>query len=893
MGCLIGFGRAFDKARAYLWRSCHGAWGGMLAGPNCGIVAGLLVGHGEGTLVGLSACVAEKDIRTLVNVRLPWMLLGLMVVAGPWASVPVLAQVQEQFTTQSGGRGVVNARTNARLSKTELELEAAKAELAKIKPHAKEEILLCLEEGNKLRWDGKAWTCSEEIDPTVQQWAKSALPTCTDGRMLSVVGGTFGCSTASFVTVENDPTVQAFAKEALPVCSPEQMLSAGADGRLSCSNDEQGLSRETDPTVSDFARTTSAVPSCSASEVLTMTGARLSCKPDQLGLSVESDPLVQDFARNDIAGYSLTSCPTGEMVNAVTQSGKTVLRCENVGGAISETLLLNDLFDVDTAGQTVSDTLVFDGTQWRPQPQLGSSGNPLFLSQMGDVTIATALSDQVLRFDGTRWVNSDDKLGTLTDTNWCRVDGAEVVCDLAPPPNCTNTQILSWDFGNEAWVCEDAASKIGGALTLNDLSDVTVTAVTTGQVLRFDGTGWVNQTLERVLMDDSQVLVSDTGANGTITLATDGQSRVLVDQNGRVGIGVQPSAPYYLDVSGTTRLAGGLVTADMLAANAVFTGNVTVSGNLNVSGSQSLDGVLFANGGIQMPGMLSSNAVSSTYLSTTLADIRTLRVTTRMDAPNVSATALDLTGGLRVSGTSRVQNLVVNGNLLVSGSQTIDGVLFANGGISMTGTVTSGNISVTNLSATVADIRTLRVTTRMDAPNVSVSTNVSVAGSLSAGSAGFGPMAATNVSVSALDVTGGLRVSGTSRVQNLVVNGNLLVSGSQTIDGVLFANGGVSATGIITATTFAGSGAGLTNLPASGIVAAGSVGSVQYKGASGEISGSSAFTYSAAARLLAMPGMVSVTNVRLATNGAEVCDANGLGTMRFNSVSGKLQLCRP
>jgi cytoskeletal protein CcmA (bactofilin family) len=221
----------------------------------------------------------------------------------------------------------------------------------------------------------------------------------------------------------------------------------------------------------------------------------------------------------------------------------------------------------------------------------------------------------------------------------------------------------------------------------------------------------------------------------------------------------------------------------MLAANAVFTGNVTVSGNLNVSGSQSLDGVLFANGGIQMPGMLSSNAVSSTYLSTTLADIRTLRVTTRMDAPNVSATALDLTGGLRVSGTTRVQNLVVNGNLQVSGSQTIDGVSFANGGL--------------------------------------------------------------------------------------------------------------SATGIITATTFAGSGAGLTNLPASGIVAAGSVGSVQYRGASGEISGTAGFTYSAAAQLLTMPGMVSVTNVRLATNGAEVCDANGLGTMRFNSASGKLQLCRP
>jgi hypothetical protein len=672
----------------------------MLAGPKCGIVAGLLVGHGEGTLVGLSACVAEKDIRTLVNVRLPWMLLGLMVLAGPWASAPVLAQVQEQFTTQSGGRGVVNARTNARLSKNELELEAAKAELARIKPHAKEEILMCLEEGNKLRWDGKAWTCSEEIDPTVQPWAKSALPTCTDGRMLSVVGGTFGCSTASFVTVENDPTVQAFAKEALPVCSPGQMLSAGADGRLSCSNDEQGLSRETDPTVSDFARTTSAVPSCSASEVLTMTGARLSCKPDQLGLSVESDPLVQNFARSD-NGAVLGACSTGQVVRAVTQSGKVVLACETaIGAIVSETIYLGELADVTTSGAALNNVLAFNGSAWGPSSVSALVSLSTALSALSDVTLAAPASGEILRFNGTAWVNSDDRLGTLTDTNWCRVAGAEVVCDLAPPPNCTNTQILRWDFGNEAWVCGDASSIIGGALTLNDLSDVTVTAVTTGQVLRFNGTGWVNQTLERVLMNDSQVLVSDTGANGTITLATDGQSRVLVDQNGRVGIGVQPSAPYYLDVSGTTRLAGGLVTADMLAANAVFTGNVTVSGNLNVSGSQS-------------------------------------------------------------------------------------------------------------------------------------------------------------------------------------------------IAGVSFANGGVSATGTVTATTFVGSGAGLTNLPGTSIVAAGSVGSVQYKGASGEISGSSAFTYSAAARLLAMPGMVSVTNVRLATNGAEVCDANGLGTMRFNSVNGKLQLCRP
>jgi hypothetical protein len=151
-----------------------------------------------------------------------------------------------------------------------------------------------------------------------------------------------------------------------------------------------------------------------------------------------------------------------------------------------------------------------------------------------------------------------------------------------------------------------------------------------------------------------------------------------------------------------------------------------------------------------------------------------------MAATNVSVSALDVTGGLRVSGTSRVQDLVVNGNLQVSGSQTIDGVLFANGGISMTGTVTSGNISVTNLSATVADIRTLRVTTRADAPNVSVSTNLDVAGALTAGTAGLGLTNATGISITTgngISSTNGF-FAGNVAIGTMVPSGNLTIFSS-------------------------------------------------------------------------------------------------------------------
>ncbi len=612
------------------------------------------------------------------------------------AALPETGVAQEQFFTQSGGKGLQNAKTNARLTKAETEIGVMQDDLRTIKPHARAELGNCSADGEKLRYDGTNWVCDKETDPTVQEFAKKALPSCSAGTMLGVQGGELGCSTVGFVTQETDPTVQEFAKQPLPQCASEQLIAVGANNTLRCITDQQGITAETDPKVYEFARkdVVGALPNCPVGELLTMVNGRLGCRVDQVGLSVEVDPQVQDFARKDNGEPALAACAAGEVLRSSTVNGKIILVCENASGSLTETLALNDLTDVTTAGQSSGTTLTYSNGQWRAIPGIGSAANPLYLNQLGDTQISSPVSDEVLRWDGTRWVNSDDKLGTLTDTNWCRTVGTEIVCDRPPPLTCSAGEILSWDGTTSTWLCTNAASAIGGAIRLDDLGDVTITTVVTGQVVRFDGTGWVNSTIERILAADTQIVATDTGTDGLLSFATDGTTRMAITNQGRVGIGVMPASPYMLDVSGSIRASGDISATDFYGRNGFFGGNLTVAGNLNISGSQSIDGVLFANGGIAMSGTVASGNVSVTNLSATVADIRTLRVTNNQ------------TVGGGISATGNVQA----NRFIGSGASLTDIPASAVTGLQLDRISTTGVSSGPNLAMVVADQGTISFT---------------------------------------------------------------------------------------------------------------------------------------------------------------------------------------
>lgn len=652
------------------------------------------------------ACPKRKALRR-------WLVTAFCLFAATASNT----HAQDIFFTQSGGRGLQNAKMSARVSKVEGDTKDLQEEMAKIQPFAKKPIISCTNLGDKLRWTGNDWLCDQETDPTVQSFAKKALPSCGAGQILSASGSEFNCVQSGFLSAEADPTVQAYAKKPLPNCGTGQVLSTSAD-TLTCIVDERGLTQETDPYVHSFARTDAAtVHNCEAGKVLTMTGNRLECVFDAVGITVETDPKVQPFAKNDIPGYSLAACPAGDVITAVDQAGVTILKCETgasiVGPVISATKL-DDLADVD-------------------------ANNPN--------------ADDVLRYDGTKWVNGDDKIGAVTANRWCHFTATEIVCDRAipapmPANACDADELIQWD--GTQWTCADMGSTVGSAISLGQLNDVTITAPIAGQGLTYDGTGWVNGYGDRIERYDTRMLVHDANSAGSFAqIVVDGAGLLTVVDN-KVGILTHtPNAA--LDVMGTIsatnlRFQGWISGPIVQATSYVSAGSIHTSGTVMVSNS------LYAD-------------------------------------------------DLRTNG-----DVYVGGALYVSGSQSIDGVVFANGGVSASGAIsaTAFHGDGSQLTGIGSGDRILSGTTFIQATQDESITMVTAG----AQRAIIGADGRIGVGTATPETE--LEVIGTVSATNLHLSGNLTVSGTQTIDGVIFANGGVSATGVITATAFVGDGSGLT-----------------------------------------------------------------------------------
>lgn len=647
--------------------------------------------------------------------------------------VPVHAQ--EQFFTQSGGRGLQNAKTNARLSKVEGDVDTLNVEMAKVQPHAKAQLGSCPDAGDKLRYTGSNWVCDRETDPTVQGFAKKALPNCTGGAILGVQGGEFGCVNSGFVSDEVDPTVQAFAKAPLPNCGQDQVLSVNGSNQLTCLNDQKGLTTEYDPMVHDFARKDTApnVPNCGSNEMLTMTGGRLSCRVDAIGITVEVDPVTADFARKDIAGYTLAACGTGEILRAVTDTGKVLLKCESASGAIGDALALNDLNDVDTTGQTSGTVLMFDGTLWKAKTERDPT-----VPAWAKSAISACTSGQVLTYNGTQLVCVNDAGGSANPITFATLGDVNV-------SGVTNGQFVKYDLASQKWVPGN----------VRQFAQDVLPTCSSGEVLTGDGT-----TLSCV--DDAG------GAADPIDLVELGDVRTGPSTN------LSPNDKEFLRYNGAT--------SKWVAVHDKLSGTLTNGAWCYYNGT---DVVCDRGAPSQcVPGeVLSWNATSNVF------------------------ECADATAALGL------------GDMAMQNSNTV--------------VIHGGSINGTSV---------------------------------------------------------GLTSAAEGRFTNLRVTGNFYVSGTQTIDGVSFMNGGVNATGTVTATMFVGDGSGLTNVDSSNIAAAGVVGSVQFKGAGNEISGSNALLWSSSGANLNVQGTVQV-----AGSGAEACTPGDRGKMRVVDVGAgdvRMQFCR-
>ena len=265
---------------------------------------------------------------------------------------------------------------------------------------------------------------------------------------------------------------------------------------------------------------------------------------------------------------------------------------------------LSDLTDINITSPTPGQVLGYDGTEWINTAAGGVSS----INDLPDVAITSASSGQFLKWNGTEWVNDAIDLGTDTTGNYmsavtagtgisvthtqsegssaaialnATLDNLSDVTITSP----TNGQIIKWN--GTAWVNDTDAA--GSAInSLDDVTDVTITSATSGQFLKWNGTAWVNDAID--LATDTtgsfvQSLVAGTGVtlsgnsgeNATPTVTVDTsviQARVANVTDTEIGYldGVTSAIQTQIDDKLSTSTAS---TTYAPIASPTFTGTVS------------------------------------------------------------------------------------------------------------------------------------------------------------------------------------------------------------------------------------------------------------------------------------------------------------------------------
>jgi hypothetical protein len=168
-----------------------------------------------------------------------------------------------------------------------------------------------------------------------------------------------------------------------------------------------------------------------------------------------------------------------------------------------EPLALADLSNVSSTSPTTGQVLKWSGSQWEPgADNSGSSGvtytvSAETVSDGANLTLTGSDSST----DAVKIAAGSNVTVTRTDANTITIGSTasggatslDGLSDVVIQGTPTTGQVLKFNGAN--WVNDtDATSEGGGASNLDGLSDVVLSTPTVGQVLKYNGTNWINDT---------------------------------------------------------------------------------------------------------------------------------------------------------------------------------------------------------------------------------------------------------------------------------------------------------------------------------------------------------------------------------------------------------------
>jgi len=250
------------------------------------------------------------------------------------------------------------------------------------------------------------------------------------------------------------------------------------------------------------------------------------------------------------------------------QTGTVVITASSLG-ALTSSSGIDDLSDVNTSGVSTADSLVYDGANWVPSgvtapvtsvnsqtgdvtitaTSLGALTSSSGIDDLSDVTITSAASGEILQYSGSTIVNV-----TLSEAGISEVGHTHAINDLSDvnTAGASSSDVIA--YNGASWVASGVTfpvtsvnSQTGavtitatslGALTsssgIDNLSDVAITSATSGQLLRYNGSNWVNY--ENVPYRDK---VNTVGSDFSITA----NNVYLFESSSGALTGTLPSSP--------------------------------------------------------------------------------------------------------------------------------------------------------------------------------------------------------------------------------------------------------------------------------------------------------------------------------------------------------------
>lgn len=193
---------------------------------------------------------------------------------------------------------------------------------------------------------------------------------------------------------------------------------------------------------------------------------------------------IEDHKSDTDNPHSTSISNLSDVNLSASNSGDSLIYDADSGTWFNQLNSLENLIDTGLTSVTNGDALVYDGALW--------SNRENSVDNLSNVNVSSPTDDDIIVYDSNsaNWINKANSVENLKDANVSSVADGD---------------ILQYDSNDSEWKNSDALSTLDSTVSshvgntsnphstsITNLTDTTITSASSGDVLSYDGSKWVN-----------------------------------------------------------------------------------------------------------------------------------------------------------------------------------------------------------------------------------------------------------------------------------------------------------------------------------------------------------------------------------------------------------------